>query len=86
MNISYTPGQNNIISALLDKIQSCLRGVVMLGKILDINNTDAFVAFDDGTTADIGISHLPKGSKTGDKINIDRTPFQITNDKLQNFF
>lgn len=58
----------------------------MFGRILDMNNTDAFVTFDDGTTADIGVSHIPKGSKIGDTIDIDRTPSRITNDKLVDFF
>jgi hypothetical protein len=58
----------------------------LLGKILDMNNTDAFVTFDDGTTADIGVSHLPKGAKVGDSVNIERDPLKITNDKLVDFF
>lgn len=51
-----------------------------------MNNTDAFVTFDDGTTADIGVSHLPKGAKVGDSVNIERDPLKITNDKLVDFF
>lgn len=58
----------------------------MLGRILDMNNTDAFVSFDDGTTMDIGISHLPRGVKVGDTVNIERDPNRITNDKLIDFF
>lgn len=58
----------------------------MFGRILDMNNTDAFVTFDDGTTADIGLSHLPRGSKVGDKVDIERNPLKITNDKLVDFF
>lgn len=58
----------------------------MTGKILDMNVTDAFISFQDGTTMDIGVSHLPPGSKIGDTINIEPRPMRMTNDKLTNFF
>lgn len=58
----------------------------MIGKILDMNATDAFITFQDGTTMDIGVPHLPSGSKVGDTINIEPKPVRMTNDKLNNFF
>ncbi len=58
----------------------------MTGKILDMNVTDAFISFQDGTTMDIGVSHLPPGSKVGDTVNIEPRPIKMTNDKLNNFF
>lgn len=58
----------------------------MIGKILDMSVTDAFISFQDGTTTDIGVSHLPPGSKVGDTINIEPRPTRMTNDKLVDFF
>jgi hypothetical protein len=58
----------------------------MIGKILDMNITDAFISFQDGTTVDIGVAHLPPGSKVGDTINIDPMSTRMTNDKLIDFF
>jgi len=43
----------------------------MFGKIIDMNNTDAFIIFSDGTTIDISITRLPRNSKTGDTIDLD---------------
>ncbi|MCY6484927.1 hypothetical protein OW763_11295 [Clostridium aestuarii] len=59
----------------------------MLGKILDMNKTDAFIIFENGTTMDLCTSHLPPNCKVGDTINIDLSFSNIvTNDKLNNFF
>ncbi|MCY6959211.1 hypothetical protein [Clostridium brassicae] len=60
----------------------------MQGKILDINDTDAFIIFENGATMDLCTSHLPPNSKIGDKVNIN-TPslsMEIINDKMKNFF
>ncbi|WMJ79829.1 hypothetical protein RBU49_13260 [Clostridium sp. MB40-C1] len=60
----------------------------MQGKILDINDMDAFIVFENGITMDLCTSHLPPNSKIGDKININ-TPSsstEIANDKMTNFF
>ena len=43
----------------------------MFGKIIDMNNTDAFINFSDGTTIDVCISRLPKNSKTGDTVDLN---------------
>jgi len=57
----------------------------MKGKILDMNKTDAFISFENGTTMDISTCHLPKNSKTGDTINIDMSNnSNIQNDKMPN--
>lgn len=58
----------------------------MIGKIIDINFTDAFVNFEDGTTLDIGISHLPPNSKIGDTVNVNPNSIKIKNDKLIDLF
>lgn len=52
----------------------------MIGKIIDMNFTDAFVNFEDSTTMYIGISHLPIGSKVGDTVNINPKLSTIKND------
>lgn len=54
----------------------------MLGKIIDMNITDAYISFEDGTTMDIGVSHLPPHSKIGDTVNIDFNSINMINDKL----
>ena len=56
------------------------------GRIIDMNKTDAFVTFDDGTTMDIGVSHLPPHSKVGDTVNIELNTTKMTNDKFNNIF
>lgn len=43
----------------------------MHGKIIDMNKTDAFINFENGTTMDIGLSHLPSKCKVGDTVNIN---------------
>lgn len=43
----------------------------MLGRIIDMNTTDAYISFEDGTTLDIGLAHIPRYSKLGDSVNID---------------
>lgn len=59
----------------------------MLGRIIDMNNTDAFISFQDGTTMDIGIARLPKDSKVGDTVDINlTTPMNMINDKMVDFF
>ncbi|MCY6370106.1 hypothetical protein [Clostridium ganghwense] len=59
----------------------------MQGKILDMNKTDAFIVFDNGTTIDLCISHIPPNSKVGDTVNINLSfSNEITNDKMNNFF
>lgn len=58
----------------------------MLGKIIDINTTEAFVNLLDGTTIDIGVSRIPPKSKIGDTIDIPVSSTQFINDKLTGFF
>ena len=58
----------------------------MLGRIIDMNNTDAFVAFDDGTTMDVGIAHLKKGAAIGDTVRINPGEQKIINEKLVDYF
>lgn len=58
----------------------------MLGKVIDISNTDAYIAFDDGTTKSISISTLPKGTSIGDNVNMDPGIIRLNNSKLMDFF
>lgn len=43
----------------------------MLGRIIDMDATDAYISFEDGTTLDIGFAHIPKNSEVGDSVNIE---------------
>ena len=57
----------------------------MFGRIIDLDKTDAFIVFKDGTTMDISLSRLPHTVKIGDVVDI---PFNFTNtknDKMNNF-
>lgn len=58
----------------------------MFGKIIDMNNTDAFINFLDGTSINVSVSRVPKNSKIGDTIdlNID-APTNMLNDTMINF-
>lgn len=58
----------------------------MLGKVIDINRTDAFVTFEDGTTMDISISKLPENVKVGQSVNIPLDTSALTNDHFNNIF
>ena len=59
----------------------------MFGKIIDMNNTDAFINFSDGTTMDVSVTRLPKSSKIGDTIDLNiETSTNILNNKMENFF
>lgn len=42
----------------------------MKGKVLDLNQTDAFISFEDGTTMDISTSRLSSSIKVGDIVDI----------------
>jgi len=58
----------------------------MYGKIIDINNTDAFVNFLNGTTINVSISRLPKNSKLGDTIDLNNeSPSSMIKDSMINF-
>ncbi|MBA5851431.1 hypothetical protein H2684_08945 [Clostridium sp. cel8] len=50
----------------------------MIGKIIDINNTEAIVALRDGKTINIAVSNLPCNAKIGDKLNIDPPQMKMT--------
>lgn len=58
----------------------------MIGKIIDMNVTDALISFQDGRTMDIGVSNLPPNSKIGDSISVSPKPPSMTNDKFLNLF
>lgn len=42
----------------------------MFGKIIDMNNTDAFIELAEGLTVNVSISKIPNHIKVGDKINL----------------
>ncbi|HEY5562193.1 MAG TPA: hypothetical protein VIK72_10650 [Clostridiaceae bacterium] len=54
--------------------------------VIDLNQTDAFINFNDGTTMDVGISKLPRKVKVGDIVDIDLSNKSMTNDTSINFF
>ncbi len=58
----------------------------MLGKIIDMDRTDAFVIFEDGTTMDISLSRLPHLVRIGETVDIPITTSNIRNDRMDNFF
>lgn len=58
----------------------------MLGKVIDINMTDAYISFQDGTTKNISLSNLPKGTVIGDSVNMDPGIIRLNNSKLMDFF
>ena len=59
----------------------------MFGKIIDIDNTDAFINFLDGTTMDVSVARLPKDSKVGDTVDLNiSAPTNMLNDKMIEFF
>lgn len=55
----------------------------MKGKVLDLNQTDAFISLNDGTTMNISLSSLPLGTKPGDMVDI---PFSTLNSLNNNLF
>jgi len=62
---------------------------MMFGKIIDMNSTDAFVNFLDGTTIDVSINRLPKNSKIGDSVDLNIAAPSLTSmrsDKIGNLF
>lgn len=60
----------------------------MLGKIIDMNNTDAFINLQNGTTIDISLSKIPTNSKIGDTINVPINNFlsSSTSNKIMDYF
>ena len=58
----------------------------MLGKIIDMDRTDAFITFEDGTTMDISLSRLPTPIKIGETVDIPINTSQLKNDKMNDFF
>lgn len=68
----------------------------MKGKVLDLNQTDAFISFQDGTTMDISTSRLSSSVKVGDIVDISISTTssinsdtflhdRLTNNKLVDF-
>ncbi|WP_169735797.1 hypothetical protein [Clostridium lundense] len=58
----------------------------MLGRIIDMNNTEAFVSFENGITTEVSKFSLPENVHVGDTVNIDPNVMRLTNDKLIDFF
>jgi len=58
----------------------------MLGKIIDMDRTDAFITFEDGTTMDISLSRLPTPINIGETVDIPINTSQLRNDKMNDFF
>jgi len=58
----------------------------MLGKIIDMDSTDAFITFEDGTTLDISLSRLPRPIKIGETVDIPVNTSPQQNDRMTDFF
>lgn len=68
----------------------------MKGKVIDMNKTDAFISFENGTTMDISVNNLPRHISVGDEVDIhfsNNTSFQsstsrdrMTNNSTVDFF
>lgn len=59
----------------------------MYGKIIDMNNTEAFVNFLNGTTVNVSVSRLPKNSKLGDTVDLNNeSPSSMIKNSMINFF
>ncbi|WP_190285295.1 hypothetical protein [Clostridium sp. JN-1] len=52
----------------------------MIGKVIDMNVSEAFVVLQDNRTIEIGSSHLPPNCKIGTTINIDPCSIEMKND------
>ncbi|WP_041700871.1 hypothetical protein [Clostridium kluyveri] len=58
----------------------------MIGEIIDMNVSHALISFQDGTTKDVNITHLPSNSKIGDRVNINPNSSPTLNDKLNDIY
>ncbi|MCR1935401.1 hypothetical protein ACQX0N_05260 [Clostridium tepidum] len=58
----------------------------MLGEIIDINENNVIVKFNNGLNLTVDIKDLHSNAKIGDKINIDPYKEQIPYNKIINFF
>ncbi len=58
----------------------------MLGEIIDINENNVIVKFNNGLNLAIDIKDLHDDAKIGDKININPCKEQIPYNKIINFF
>lgn len=64
-----------------------LKGVdTLLGKIMGIDKTYAFISLEDGSTVDINKAYLPIESKIGDKVNIQPDINKIKNNTIPEIF
>jgi hypothetical protein len=55
----------------------------MKGKILDLNETNAFISLNDNSTIDVPLSRIPINAKVGDMVDI---PFSTLNSLNNNIF
>lgn len=68
----------------------------MKGKVIEMNKTDAFISFENGTTMDISVSNLPRHVSVGDEVDIPFSSYssfsnsssrdRLTNNNLVDFF
>ncbi|AYD39138.1 hypothetical protein D4Z93_00585 [Clostridium fermenticellae] len=52
----------------------------MIGKVIDMNISEAFVALQDNRTIQIGLAHLPSNCTIGSTVNINPTLCNMKND------
>jgi hypothetical protein len=56
----------------------------MKGLVIDIYNSEAFIAMPDGMNICVGLSHLPPNTKTGSNVVVSLTSTAVVNPKLAN--
>lgn len=56
----------------------------MKGLVIDIYNSEAYVAMPDGINICVGLSHLPPNTKSGSTVGIPSNTTTMINHKLTN--
>ncbi|WP_125154586.1 hypothetical protein [Clostridium rectalis] len=57
----------------------------MIGRIIDMDNSEAFLNLDNGTTVGISKFSLPKNTKIGDTINVNPNLTCLCNHSMNSF-
>ena len=56
----------------------------MKGLVIDIYNSEAYIAMPDGMNICVGLSHLPPNTKVGANVSISVNSTAVVNPKLTN--
>jgi hypothetical protein len=51
----------------------------MLGTVIDVYNSEAYIALQDGRNICVGLAHLPSRVKAGSTINFEPSALQMIN-------